>query len=188
MDIDNKLETVNIGGKYVGGNDYSNNLLLPENIHKTSFLYDREIIETFSINAGRYISEIAVNVTQINHDFIEPDDFGLYDKSLPKKFESMKCSETYKIEFNDASVYFPAVYQIFCNDSIVGGRTTLVALFGIIKKMYYLYLDKYSDGDKIHSAIYSSLINPEISPTHALSLDVLIFYTIFSCGIFNEEK
>lgn len=188
MSTNNKLKGTSIGGKYVGNDDFSTTLVLPEKIVETSYLYNREVIEKFSLNAGKYIAEIASDIVEINKDIAIPDDFGLFDQSLPKKFSNMKCSESYKHDFDEASKYFPQIHKILNSDSALNGNYTLVALFSIIKKLYGFVYPKYEDGSSIHAVIIGLLTEKNIDPLYYVSLEVLVFYTVYSCGIYNEKK
>ena len=147
---------------------------------------DQQIIDTFSSNAAQFISDVAVKIVAAVTD--EDTDMGLDDHELKAKFRKMKCTTTYRRSFDRHALFFPVIDEIITTDSIKGGANTIRAIIGLIKNIYYKMLDRSPNGDQIHADLLGSIIQDGFKSEEIIATEVLIFYTINQCGIFNEEK
>jgi hypothetical protein len=147
---------------------------------------DSKILEKFASNAAVYISEVAEKI--VSQSSPEDVDLGLDDHELKEKFRKMKCSTSYKRSFDRNAVFFTSVNEIISTDSVRGGAHTIRSLVNIIANIYSKHLDQHDNGDQIHAAVVSTLTSHGFTAEQQLAAEVLVFYTVNECGIFNEEK
>lgn len=183
---ENKIKNAKIGGKYTGGNDYSTNTSVHLSEKAVSAFNDQKNLNKFSLNAQKYISGIAEKILETHGVTLQ--DQGLDFSRLQIKFENVKCTEDYKENYKKQSVYFHEIDQIRNNDAVQGGDITIQCIMVLIHKIYTHLFEKHDNGDMIHSAILQQIIDTEVNAVELIAADILIYYTVNECGIFNERK
>lgn len=182
--IENKLKGTNIGGKFVGGDDHSQSIVLDKDALVS--LHNLKKIEKFGINAQKNIARVAEKILE-THD-VSLTDQGLDFQALGKKFRNVKCTEDYINNFKGISAYFHEIDQIRANDSVGGGEITIRCIMVLITKLYNHFFPECDNGDLIHKEIFAQIISDDASAEELIATDILIFYTVNECGIFNERK
>jgi len=180
-EIENDLDGVSIADKYVGGDDNSINIT-----NKLEQCYNPAELLKFSLNAQKYIAKVAIKILD-DHD-AKLEDQGLDFEALNEKFKNVNCSESYIKRFNEAAPQFTSVDYVRENDVISGGEITIKCIMSLITNIYNHIIQSTKEGDLIHSRILDKLIKEASTTEEYLSADILIFYTINECGIFNERK
>lgn len=148
---------------------------------------DADILKTFADDASRYIAQVAEHIVETRGG--ENPGHDLDNHELLDKFEKMKCSATYKKKFERCAVFFPAVTGVITTDAVAGGAATIRAIIGLIQNIYVEVLSQSINGDAVHNQIMQPLLHGrQYSPEETIAAEVLIFFTINECGIFNETK
>lgn len=178
--ISNQLKDVKIDGPYIGGDNIN---LTAEAVEK---IRHDETAEKFGLNARSYIASVAKKI--VSDPTFETQDFGLDFHAIKEKFSNLKCSQTYIVSFNKAAQYFNEIDKLKESDALVGGEVMIRTIEVLITKLYSHYFSSYSDGDNIHNAILGKLLTTDEPSEQAFASDVLIYYTIRECGIFNDKK
>lgn len=185
--VQNTLTNVSIAGKATFG-DETNNIIL--DAAGIKYVYDMKALEAFSALGLNFIASVANEITiQAKTGDGDSHDFGLDENELKKKFENMKCSDSYRHDFNKKASYFPTVNQILSSDGAIGGADAVIQAISIITKMYFLLVGKYDNGDLIHSMLLGEFVKNNANCANSiLATDILICFSINECGIFNEKK
>lgn len=183
----NKLDHVDIGGKFVGNDDNSTNIYIDNPEAAKEILHDIHIIAIFAENAQAHLSEVAAILASAYDLNDIQEDSGLDNKKLKEKFSNMKCSETYIKDYNEMSAFFHTISGMVNKDSVVGGGKTVRLIISLIQKMYVQLLDKHNNGDEIHNAMLVKLMKKG-EPNFFIAANIFIYYIIRECGIFNETK
>ena len=186
---ENKIDNTQIGGKYTGNDDNStNNHYDLSNVENAKhILHDIKIIEAFSLSAKTHLAKVSAKIAEAYHIDSQREDLGFDKIELKEKLSNMKCSATYKKDFDEMSSFFHTVDELLKNDAVEGGSRTIKAIISFIKKLYLQYLDKFENGDQIHNAILTDLMKQDDNDFY-ISANILIFYVVRGCGIFNEKK
>ncbi|MGK9430216.1 metallophosphoesterase family protein [Bacillus atrophaeus] len=114
-------------------------------------------------------------------------------KDVRDKFKNMKCSISLKKQYDNYSVYFPIVHEIFKSSSFVGfEKKHLVP--SLISKYYFKVLHKYNNGDEIFVAMTEAIVEKygdqmDLSEEALeIYISILIYWEIHECDIYNENK
>lgn len=131
------------------------------------------------------------------HNFInqgkqynKPD---LNKKELEDKFINMKCSLTLQKEFDAMGIYFPIIEEIMESGTFIDFDKKII-IPGVIISEYNKVYNLYNTGAEIIEAmiyniyeIYENKLNYSESRLKTY-IKILIYWTIYDCGIFNEKK
>lgn len=190
--VTNELSDVDVGTKFVGHDDNSKNTYLE--LNKDIYLTHRnelqsiKRIESFGIYASENLSHVASKIVKEKNLTIA-ENLGFDEVELLNKFINMKCSLSYKKEFDATAGFFGSIDSICRNDSIEGGGERISILITFIRKLYYEFYDKFDGGDLIHNAIVDAILNtPKNTHEEFFAANALVFYSIRECAIFNEKK
>ncbi|TKJ86073.1 hypothetical protein PaeCFBP13512_19765 [Paenibacillus sp. CFBP13512] len=121
-----------------------------------------------------------------------PDD-ALVSKDITEKFVNMSCSPTFKLQFDKWSIYFPIINKILSTTSFVGIDKKFI-IPNVIITEYQNVLYSYENGDLILVHMIDNLFDKyagkvSYSKDRLKSyLRILIFWSIYECDIFNEDK
>ena len=178
---ENNLENVNIGGDYTGGNKSFN-----FDASAVSALNNSQQMEKFSMNAQKYIAEVAEKILDL-HD-VKATNQGLNFSKLQEKFQNVQCTKDYIKNFNKASAHFHEIDQIHNGNTVEGGELTIRCIMTLITKLYSHFFPECLNGDIIHNKILSQIIDAVSEKEELIATDILIYYTVNECGIFNERK
>ena len=187
--VDNDLRKVSIEGNYTGGDDLSTNIEInTKNLEESkALLHDISVIEAFSISAQTYLAEVSEEICSAHDLDDQKEDFGLDEVKLKSKFENMKCSETYKLDYDEMSSFFHVISELEGRDAVKGGSNTVKVIISLVKKLYLEFLATSSNGDEIHNKILAKLMIKNNRSTY-VSANIFIYYVVRGCGIFNETK
>jgi len=180
-EIKNNLSGTHIKGSYTGGDNitYTDTAVKELKRQKTA--------EKFALNARSYISKVAQKIVEQRD--IEDFNHGLEYTAILEKLSNMNCPETYVSKYQEASQFFNVIDEIKYSDSISGGEHTVRRIETYITKLYELFLANHQSGNQLHDAVLSEILDDEeFSEVLEYASDVLIFYTIRECGIFNDKK
>ena len=148
---------------------------------------DAQILDVFANDASRHIAKVAELIVADLPEDAPNNDFN--NSGLLEKFAKMKCSSSYRIKFDRHATFFPNVNEIIENDAVEGGAATIRTIVERIENIYAEVLDQSINGDRIHNQILAALLrNKNCSAEESTATEILIFFTINECGIFNEEK
>lgn len=117
----------------------------------------------------------------------------LIPKDITEKFNNMLCSPSFKFQFDKCSVYFPVINKIMGTTSFLGIDKRFI-IPNVIFTEYLNLLHSYSNGDLILVNMIDSLCNRYKSKIAYSEerlksyIRVLIFWSIYECDIFNEDK
>lgn len=185
----NKLQNSTVGSVH-GGDDNSRNQTVNINgvEERLSLLYDIDVMESFSERASEQISNVVEALSDAYKDEDVIEDEGFDEEELLKKFTNMKCSQRYKDDFEEASDYFHVIDDLKKKDQAIGGALTVRRIISIIGRMYDEIIDLYDTGHKIHNVLVHHITALNKSDDFFISTNIIVYYIVRSCGIFNEKK
>jgi len=112
---------------------------------------------------------------------------------LEKKFNDMKCSDTFQKRFEKHAKHFDSINSIMEGTAYVSSdKKELIA--EIISDKYLEIHNKYNNGDEIFTKIVESITedNYKLFPLTKLEtsryIKILTAWSIYECDIFNEDK
>ncbi|MGO4497596.1 hypothetical protein AB4114_17105 [Paenibacillus sp. 2RAB27] len=114
-------------------------------------------------------------------------------KDITEKFVNMICSPTVERQFDKCSVHFPIINRILSTTSFFGFDKRFIIPDVIISE-YLNVLYSYENGDLILYHMTNNLYNKykgkvDYSEQRLKSyIRVLIFWSIYECDIYNEDK
>ncbi|PGV27951.1 hypothetical protein COD79_26160, partial [Bacillus cereus] len=119
-------------------------------------------------------------------------DENLEPKDEEKKFINMLCSPTLKVQYDMCSNLFGIVNGILKSSAVSIEKRLFVP--NLIMREYMDIMDDYETGDLIFKNMLKKLVNKYKDNIHyseerlQLYISVLIFWSIYECNIFNEDK
>lgn len=182
----NKIQDTQIGGKYTGGDDHSVNTSVSVDAKALAVLNDIGKLDKFALNAQKHISQVAEKILE-THD-VNLTSQGLDFHALQEKFSNVKCTEDYIKNFKKASAHFHEIDQIKNSDAVSGGEITIRCIMVLIHQIYSHFFNSCDNGDAIHKSIIGQIIDTDAKAEEIIATDILIFYAVNECGIFNERK
>ncbi|MCG1024034.1 metallophosphoesterase family protein [Sutcliffiella horikoshii] len=117
----------------------------------------------------------------------------LIPKDVKSKFINMVCSPTLKVQYDMCSNLFNIVNMILKSSAYVSIEKRLF-MPNLIITEYMNILDEYENGDIIFKNILKKLVHKYKDEIHyskerlELYISVLIFWSIYECNIYNEDK
>lgn len=117
----------------------------------------------------------------------------LVPKDITEKFVNMLCSPTFRVQFDRCSVFFPIINKILNTTSFVGIDKRFI-IPNVIISEYQNVLYSYGNGDLILLHMIENLFEKydgkiSYSKDRLKSyIRILIFWSIYECDIFNEDK
>ncbi|MED4758640.1 metallophosphoesterase, partial [Priestia megaterium] len=117
----------------------------------------------------------------------------LIPKDVENKFINMICSPTLSLQYDQCSTLFPIVNMILNSSAYVGIEKKLL-IPNLIMSEYMEVLYDFPNGDLIFRAIRNTLVNRYKDQVHynedrvKFYITVLIFWSIYECNIFNDDK
>ncbi|OMD01073.1 hypothetical protein BSO21_32615 [Paenibacillus odorifer] len=114
-------------------------------------------------------------------------------KDINDKFKNMLCSNTFKVQFDKLSVYFPIVDDIFNSPNFISFDKKFIVP-NVIETEYMDLLPKLKDGPAIVKQMienFYGMYHDKLEfHEHALKLylRIVIYWSIHECDIFNDDK
>lgn len=129
--------------------------------------------------------EVIQNVNDVDES-LEP-------KDVDSKFINMVCSPTLKVEYEMYSNLFNIVNMILKSSAYVSIEKRLL-IPGLMITEYMNVLEECDNGDEIFRKMQRKLVDKYKNEVHynedrlQLYIKVVIFWSIYQCNIYNEDK
>ena len=117
----------------------------------------------------------------------------LKETDIEVKFERMVCSQTFQMEIESYSAYFPSIDDIMMSPDYIDFDKKLI-IISTVRSSYHKVHTKYSNGESIFEATVEEIIREYESSMRfskaklRLYVKILVAWTILGCEIFNEDK